>query len=100
MLLTNYTHEHTAPNLPFRCLDIHTVLGILELSCKYFQCYHFTLLPLKTLLPNFVIAGIWELAILAPTDPIPSVLPLSIMVPFCVESALSGVVFAALENTV
>ena len=46
---------------------------------------------------SFLNAGIWELAILAPTDPIPSVFPLRIMVPFCVESALSGVVFAATD---
>ena len=46
---------------------------------------------------NIDIAGIWELAIVAPTDPIPSVFPQSIMVPFCVESALSGVVFAAVK---
>ena len=57
-----------------------------------------TLLPRKTIFSRFIIAGIWELAILGPTDPIPSVFSQSIMVPFCVESALSGVVFAAIKT--
>ena len=53
---------------------------------------------IKAIFSRFIIAGIWELAILAPTDPIPSVFSQSIMVPFSVESALSGVVFAAIKT--
>ena len=37
--------------------------------------------------------GLWDLAIIGPSDPIPSLFHTSIMVPFCVESALSGVGF-------